>query len=186
VKECDTPRSMTSRLWLAVFGMVFITAVQGAPTIGQLAPGFALNTLAGESVKLDALTSQSRVVLIVLRGFPGYQCPLCTRQVNEFVARAKDFSAKGVRVVMVYPGPATQLQARAKEFLASKDWPAEFVFLLDPDYTFTNAYELRWDVPKETAYPSTFIIERDGKVTFSKTSKSHGGRTTAAEVLGKL
>jgi peroxiredoxin len=125
-------------------------------------------------------------VLVVLRGFPGYQCPLCTRQVNEFVGQAKAFSEKGARVVMVYPGPAPELQKRAKEFLADKTWPADWVFLVDPDYTFTNAYGLRWDAPKETAYPSTFVIGRDGKVVWSKVSKTHGGRTTATEVLAKV
>jgi len=61
-----------------------------------------------------------------------------------------------------------------------------FVFPLDPDYAFTNRYGLRWEAKNETAYPSTFSIGRDGWVTFSKVSKTHGGRTTAAEVLARL
>ena len=79
-----------------------------------------------------------------------------------------------------------ELKAKAREFLAGKEWPGEFLLLLDPDYTFTLAYGLRWDAPKETAYPATFIVGRDGLVTFAKVSKSHGGRTTAAEVLSRL
>jgi peroxiredoxin len=137
-------------------------------------------------VVLGALTAKSPVVLVVLRGFPGYQCPVCTRQVGDFIGRAADFTARGAKVVMVYPGPAQQLQAKAAEFLQNKAWPAEYLFVLDPDYAFTQAYGLRWEAKNETAYPSTFVIGRDGRVTFAKISKTHGGRTTAAEILASL
>jgi hypothetical protein len=40
--------------------------------------------------------------------------------------------------------------------------------------------------PAETAYPSTFLIDRHGVVFFSKTVKEHGGRTTATEILDAL
>jgi peroxiredoxin Q/BCP len=187
--EISSDLRILSRLWVALLAMAAFSAAHGAtmaPRGGSEAPGFALKSIAGDSVRLNTLTAEGPVVLVVLRGFPGYQCPLCTRQVNEFAGRAKDFAAKGARVVMVYPGPAEKLQAKANEFLANKDWPADFVFLLDPDYTFTKAYGLRWDAPKETAYPATFIIQRDGKVTYAKVSQTHGGRTTAQEVLSKL
>jgi hypothetical protein len=57
------------------------------------------------------------------------------------------------------------------------------MFVTDPDYTFTNAYNLRWDVPRETAYPSTFVMDKQRKIHFARISKTHGGRTSAAEVL---
>ena len=47
-------------------------------------------------------------------------------------------------------------------------------------------YGLRWDAPHETAYPSTFLIDRQGVIFFSKIVKEHGGRTTAAEILDAL
>jgi peroxiredoxin Q/BCP len=179
---------MTSRLWLVLLGVFAFDSARAASGMkaGDIAPLFELKTLGGETVRLADVAATSRIVLVVLRGFPGYQCPLCTRQVNDFVGRAKDFAAKEARVVMVYPGPAKALEAKAREFLASKEWPTDFVFLLDPDYAFTNAYGLRWDAPKETAYPATFVIDRDRTVRFSKISKTHGGRTTAAEILAKL
>ncbi|HEY1111674.1 MAG TPA: peroxiredoxin family protein [Opitutaceae bacterium] len=178
------PNLRSFSLWLLL--ALASVARAATPGAGDTAPAFALRTLEGKTVELATLAGETRVVLVVLRGFPGYQCPLCTKQVGEFAARAKDFAAKGARVVMVYPGPADQLQRRAGEFLKDKAWPADFVFLLDPDYTFTNAYELRWEAKNETAYPSTFVIGRDGKVQWAKVSKTHGGRSTAAEVLAKL
>jgi peroxiredoxin len=87
---------------------------------------------------------------------------------------------------MVYPGPTQGLGARAKEFLADKTLPDNVDLLLDPGYQFTKLYGVRWDAPRETAYPSTFLIDRNGVVVFSKVAKGHGGRTTAAEVLEAL
>jgi alkyl hydroperoxide reductase subunit AhpC len=72
------------------------------------------------------------------------------------------------------------------EFLENKDWPASFSFVLDPDYTFTHAYGLRWDAPKETAYPATFVIDRGGRIRFALVSTTHGGRATAARVVAEL
>lgn len=66
------------------------------------------------------------------------------------------------------------------------DFPEHFHFVLDPDYSMINKYGLRWDAPKETAYPSTFVIDKNGKVVYSKVSSTHGGRAAVEEVLGVL
>ena len=137
-------------------------------------------------VRLSELTSGSSLALIVLRGYPGYQCPFCQRQVREFTLKAEAFAEAGVRLVFVYPGPADGLEARAKEALAGMDFPASADMLLDPGYTFTNLYGLRWEGPGETAYPSTFLIDPNGLVYFQKTARLHGGRTTVTEVLALL
>lgn len=83
---------------------------------------------------------------------------------------------------MVYPGPATELKARAGEFLRGKSLPENFELLLDPDYAFTKAYGLRWDAPNETASPSTFVLGKDRTVHFAKVSRTHGGRAGASEI----
>jgi peroxiredoxin len=157
-----------------------------SPQVGNMAPDFTLKTLYDRSVRLSDLTAKSDVVLVVLRGWPGYQCPFCTRQAHDFVGNADKLKAAGVQVVMVYPGPADDLKAHASEFLQDKNWPNDFLFVLDPDYSFTKAYGLRWDAPKETAYPSTFIIGKDGKITFAHVSKKHGDRVGSATVLKAL
>jgi len=155
------------------------------PQIGATAPNFTLKTLENKDVTLSAQTAKQPVVLVVLRGWPGYQCPLCTRQVHDFVEQADAFAGKA-RVIMVYPGPSENLQAHAGEFLKDKQWPKDFVFVTDPDFTFTKSYGLRWGAPGETSYPSTFVIDSAGKVQFAKVSKSHGGRASALETLAAL
>ncbi len=137
-------------------------------------------------MRLSERTAQGPVVLVVLRGFPGYQCPFCDRQVHDFIKSASAFDAAGARVVFVYPGPEGELAKRASEFAAGKSFPPGFDFVLDPDYVFTNLYSLRWDAPKETAYPSTFVIKRGGEIAFARISRSHGGRVSAREAIEQL
>lgn len=173
-------------LAFAALAVVATAQAMTTPKVGETAPDFTVRTLEQKPVELSVLTAQGPVVLVVLRGWPGYQCPLCTRQVQDYIAQAAKFKERGAQVVMIYPGPAEQLEARAGEFLKNKDWPAEFVFATDPGYGFTNRYSLRWDAKKETAYPSTFVIDREGRVRFAYVSKSHGDRVSAARVLAAL
>ena len=176
---------MLSRL---LFGAFLLTAAASAstPAVGEQAPEFELKSLGGASVSLSSERSQGPVVLIVLRGFPGYQCPVCSRQVREFVTAAETFKGAGARVVMIYPGPGDKLADRAAQSEAGKTLPNGFTLLLDPDYQFTNLYGLRWDAPKETAYPSTFVLDKSGKIVFAKISKTHGGRAGVDEVVAVL
>ena len=178
-------KNMLPPITAAILSLAFTCCARGAtpPGVGDKAPDFTLQTLEEKPVKLSELTSKQKVVLVVLRGWPGYQCPLCTRQVRDFAGAAQDFAKAKARVLMVYPGPSSQLKLQAQEFLGNTEWPKEFIFVTDPDFTMVNAYGLRWDAKSETAYPATFILDRKGMVRFAKISKGHGGRSQAAEVV---
>ncbi len=170
---------------------LMLTAVPAAfagdtPKVGDKAPVFELDALAGGRVKLGALLKKGPVVLVVLRGYPGYQCPFCTRQVGELVGRAKQFADAKAQVVLVYPGPADGLKQHAGDFVQGKNIPASFSLALDPDFAFTNKYGLRWDAPHETAYPSSFVIDRKGRIRFAKISRTHGDRAQSDEILKAL
>jgi peroxiredoxin len=170
-----------------IFPILTISFLHAAsPTVGDRAPDFQLATVEGQPLRLSEITPKGPVVLCVLRGYPGYQCPFCSRQVQEFHREAAKFAAAGAQVVMIYPGPPQDLEKRAAEFLSDKPLPAGFHLLLDPDYQFTNQYGLRWDAARETAYPSTFLIDRHGVIFFTKIVKAHGGRTTPQELLDVL
>jgi peroxiredoxin len=156
------------------------------PTVEEMAPDFTLNDLQGRPVTLSELTAKSKVVLVVLRGYPGYQCPLCSIQVSSLISKAKELGDAGAEVVFVYPGPANNLESRAEEFIKGKTFPEHFSFLIDPAYKFTNAWGLRWDAPRETAYPSTFIVDQKGLVRMAKISMTHGDRVKTVDVLKGL
>jgi thioredoxin-dependent peroxiredoxin len=148
-------------LWLGVLAAV--SAAAQTPAIGSKAPDFTLSTPTGTSVRLAAETAKATTVLVVLRGFPGYQCPYCEKQVHDFIGHSLDFAARNANVLFIYPGPPADLDPHAKEFLAKQaNLPTNMKLVVDPDYKMTNLYGLRWDAPNETAYPSTFILDRHG------------------------
>jgi len=159
------------------------------PEVGQQARDFELppinvdSTEEIENVSLAKTVEKGPVVLVVLRGYPGYQCPLCTRQVGSLIGKADELKELSATVLFIYPGSAKKLNQRAVEFMKETTLPENFALLLDPDYTFTNAYGLRWDEPKETAYPSTFVIDGKNVVRFAIISKTHGDRSDVKEVL---
>jgi peroxiredoxin len=179
---------MTKQIVLSVallYGSLWASAE--IPNVGQPAPAFSLSTPDGQSISLSTFTRKGTVVLIVLRGYPGYQCPYCTKQVHDFVENADKFRAMGAEVLLVYPGPSADLDQRAREALAKQNpLPGNVHLVTDPDYKFTNQYGLRWDAPQETAYPATFLIDGNDVVFYRKVSQGHGDRTTALEILTRL
>ena len=159
----------------------------GTPTVGDSATDFTLRALDGTTVQLSKEVAKGDpLVLVVLRGWPGYQCPFCTRQFGDYLANAARFEEARAHVLFIYPGPGEGLREHAETFAAAREMPKAFRLLLDPDYAYTNAYGLRWNAPQETAYPSTFVVDANGVVTFAQTSRAHGDRVTADAVLNVL
>jgi thioredoxin-dependent peroxiredoxin len=177
-------RGILFSILIAAFGAVTLAAA--SPAVGDTAPNFTLRSLAGGNVQLSDVYAEGPVALVVLRGYPGYQCPVCSRQVHDFIANAEGFKEAGARVLFVYPGPSDDMQSRAEEFVADKTFPAHFTMLLDPKFSFTNLYGVRWNEGDQTAYPSTFLIDEDGKVFFVKISDGVGNRTSAVEMVELL
>jgi len=166
---------------------VGMAAFGETPAVGAKAPDFTLSTPTGKTVTMLGEQRGRRLVMVVLRGFPGYQCPYCVKQVHDFVDHASDFAANGTRVLLVYPGPPADLDQHAKEFLEKQaDLPSNIVLVTDPDYKMTNLYGLRWNAPHETAYPSTFVLDKKGMIVFEKISHSHGDRLSAQDALDHL
>ncbi len=180
-------RTLRHLLALAFFFAGLGLAAAQTPVVGAKAPDFTLKTPTGKAVDLATERAKGTTVLVLLRGFPGYQCPYCVKQVHDFVEHSADFATKKVNVVLVYPGPPADLDQHAKDFLAKQaNLPSNIKLLIDPDYKMTNLYGLRWDAPHETAYPSTFILDVSGKILFEKISHSHGDRTSADDILAQL
>lgn len=166
--------------------MAPVTKMDAVPAVGQKAPDFTLTSLDGAKVRLSDELAAGPVALVVLRGFPTYQCPFCTRQFADYLSHSEDFQVSGAHVLFVYPGDPEGLNDHAKALVAGRPMPASYKILMDPDYTFTLAYNLRWDAPKETAYPSTFVIDKNGTIVFARTSHAHADRVPTVDVLKVL
>ncbi len=184
-----TSTAVAQRRTTAVVSPEQVSTLLEVMKLGDTAKDVDFQPLKGdEKVKLSALTKESPVVLVVLRGYPGYQCPLCTRQVADLRASAEEFDKLGAQVVLVYPGPGPieNLKKLANEFLGEKELPKPFVMMVDPEYSFTNLYELRWNAGAETSYPSTFVLDKNRVVRFRKISTTHGDRAATKDILAAL
>ena len=164
---------------------VLAQAPAAPPAVGQKAPDFTLDGLDGSPMKLSAELQKGPVVLVLLRGWPNYQCPFCVRQYGDFIAHKAELAAAGARVIWIYPG-AADVKQHAEAFVAKSEVPPNFRLALDSAYAFTNAYHLRWEAKDETTYPSTFVVDRGGVIRWALVSKEHGGRAAAADVVAAL
>lgn len=156
------------------------------PAVGEKAPSFLLKDLKGKTLSLADQIKDGPTVIVVLRGYPGYQCPICTKQFGELLGKAKQFADAKASMLFIYPGPSTDLDKYAKEFIGKKTFPENYRFVVDPDFEFTELYHLRWNERGETAYPSSFVVDDKGVVRFVKISHSHGNRTSSSELLDAL
>ena len=81
--------------------LVALPTFAATPNVGEHAPDFSLTTPEGQQVSLHSLTTQGKTVLVVLRGYPGYQCPYCQRQVGDFLSHADAFAQAKAQVLLV-------------------------------------------------------------------------------------
>ena len=161
--------------------------LQNQPSIGQRAPDFEL-PLVGQK-KFLSLRDEYRdgpVVVIVLRGYPGYQCPMCKNQFNAVVNRAKALSSESKCVVLVYPGKADQLEKNSKRFLGSRKLPYPIRVVRDDDMQMVKEWGIRWEARNQTAYPATFVVDQNGRIAWKKVSSTSAGRSTVEEILREL
>ena len=162
-------------------------AVTKSLPVGEKAINFDL-AVVGEDNFLELRDEYDKgpVVVVVLRGYPGYQCPLCNQQVGALINRVKALKQYAKRIILVYPGEASALEQHSERFMGSRRIPEPIVLVRDPGMKMVSEWGLRWNAPRETAYPATYIIKGNGRVAWRKISKSHAGRTSVEEILKEL
>lgn len=157
------------------------------PEVGERAIDFELPIVGQKSfLTLSDEYKEGPVVVIVLRGYPGYQCPLCNRQVSSLANRARVLSNEAHRVILVYPGEPTLLERHAEQFMGSRSLPKPLIIVRDEGMEMVEDWGLRWDAINETAYPATFVVDQNGRIAWKKVSDSHAGRSTTEEILKEL
>ena len=166
---------------------ISLPALAATPRIGEQAPDFTLPTVNGGQLTLSSLTARGSVVLVVLRGYPGYQCPFSQQQFEAYQAAAASFAAAGAEVVFVYPGDGGQeLLKNARQLAGALVLPAHTHMVVDAGYEFTTLYGLRWQSTNQTAYPSTFLVDPKGMIFFAHTGRTSSDQTPPTETLAAL
>lgn len=153
---------------------------------GQRFPEMKLHTLDGDELDVASTWKEGPAVVVMLRGYPGYQCPLCTRQVAELLQQHKAFTRANATLLFIYPGNVQDLRAKAKEFANPWTLPKGVHLVVDSDYEATARLNLRWDAKGETAYPATILVDKQGVIQWSHVSRSHGDRVASKQILDQI
>lgn len=187
MNQLSTLLIITVFTFIAMSGQALAEEVAAGPIEGSKIVDFLGTTMNGAPFQLSKLIERGTVAVVMLRGFPGYQCPVCSSQVAGYIAKAEEFEKQNITVVFIYPGKVKDLDKRAKEFASpleeKADLPGNFIFVIDNNYKITNLLDLRWNAKNETAYPAAFVIDQKGYIQYAKVSDNHHGRATADEII---
>ncbi|MCK6480644.1 MAG: peroxiredoxin family protein [Planctomycetaceae bacterium] len=141
-------------------------AESNAPT-GQAVEPASFVDVEGRPVRLEDYRGKRNLVLVFTRGFPGYLCPLCTSYTAQIAHRYRDIAAAGGEVLLVFPGSPEKVGefVKAARAILEESGPGALPFpvLLDVDLKRVDAFGIRGDL----ARPSTFIVDREGKVRYA-------------------
>ena len=132
-----------------------------APRVGERAPDFTLPDESGTPISLAALLSPTPVagapaakgVLLVFSMYAG--CRACNSEYRGIQEHLADFSARGVRPVVISIDPPEASRALSREAGYT------FTFLSDPSLEVIRRYDV---ANGEQARPAEFLLDSTGTV----------------------
>ena len=173
---------------------------KNAIKIGQKAPSFELPDPEGKSISLNSLLEKGPVVITFYRG---NWCPYCNLQLRALQARLDDIYALGATLVAI--SPQVPDGSLTKDEISKMD----FIVLSDQDAKVALQYGVAWEVPEflmehmrvdrkldldkinngkgnVLPIPATFILGRDGVVTWSYVNVDYRTRSEPDEIIEAL
>ena len=142
----------------------------------------------GKEVKLAEMMNRKYLVLVVTRGWYGGVCFYCASQTSRWARRYDELDPYDAQLAVIFP---TETQADASKLdelnkriktgeIPNDDIP--FPILLDINLAGVDQLGIR----AELAKPSTYIIDRQGRVRFAYVGESIADRPTVDSVLKQL
>jgi len=180
----------------------FLIAAQEAPEglfLNSKAPDFKGKDQNGADVRLKDLLKKGKVVLVFYRG---EWCPYCNKNLKRLEDSLQLIRDKGATVIAVTP---EQPESISKTIEKTK---AEYSILHDVDLKIMKAYEVEFEVPENmvTRYrnggikldeingkngnylpvPATYIIDKEGNITYRFFNPDYKKRPAVKEILDNL
>jgi peroxiredoxin len=182
----------------------FVAAQHGAGLVplevGSDAPSFQAKNQDKELVKSADLLSEGSVVLIFYRGA---WCPYCKKHISELQEGLQEIVNKGASVVIVTPEEPEYIEKMVSSTGAT------FSILYDEGYKIMEDYHVKYTINEsdEMSFksyvishtkkhngddeavlpvPATYIINKEGKVTFVHFETDYKQRSTLEIILDNL
>lgn len=124
---------------------------QEAPRIGALAPDFALKDVNGKTVRLADFRGKNPVFL----NFWASWCPACRQEAPANERLHKRMEPKGLKILAVSVDQGPAVLSDVRKFI--EESKLSFVPVLDTRHQVLDLYGV-------TAIPTTFLIDRKGKI----------------------
>jgi len=134
-----------------------------ADLIGKMLPQTRLLSADGDVIDLADSQGQEKVVVVVLRGFSGQVCLYCSTQTAALIDSLPRFSAKGARVVLVYPGTAEAVPQFIQAVRTlGREVPPDITVAIDPDLNMVRGL----GIEDAMAKPTSVILDKQGAVAW--------------------
>jgi peroxiredoxin len=142
----------------------------------------------GNEVALSEVMTRDYLVLVVTRGWYGGVCFYCASQTSRWARRFDELEPYDAQLVVIFPTESAEEAPKLSELtkrikggqIPNEDIP--YPLLLDINLTGVDQLGIR----SELAKPSTYIIDREGRVRFAYVGESIADRPTVDSVLRQL
>ncbi|MBN1987139.1 MAG: AhpC/TSA family protein [Prolixibacteraceae bacterium] len=168
--------------------------------VGSQAPGFSARDLKDNVFSLNSALGKGPVVLIFYRG---QWCPFCNKHLKKLEQSLDKIYEKGASVVAISPEKSEFLKRTADKTKAS------FSLLYDEDYKIAEAFDVAFrptkferaiynkilkadlknahsDDSQQLPIPATFIIGKDGKITWRHFNPDYKKRSTVDDIVKNI
>lgn len=138
----------------------------------------------GKPVDLADYRNRKSLVIVFTRGYHnGGICPNCSAQTSRLIRNHADFVKRDAEVLLVFPGPKDHLGELIAQGRPKADNAAvPFRILLDPDSAAVDQLGIRHTLAK----PSTYILDKQGKVRFAYVGAYASDRPSIKGMLEQL
>ncbi|MEP7371956.1 MAG: peroxiredoxin-like family protein [Chitinophagaceae bacterium] len=188
-------------LFILGLSVIFLFA-QEAPEglfLNSKAPDFKAKDQHGNDVRLKDLLKKGRVVLVF---YQGEWSPYCNKYLQKLEDSLQLIKDKGATVIAITP---EQPESIAKTI---EKTTAEYAILHDTELKIMKAYEVEFEVPENSLkryrnggikldevngkngnylpIPATYIIDKEGYITYRFFSQDNKKRPSVKELLDNL
>jgi peroxiredoxin len=155
-------------------------------TNAQVASGdldLVLKDTKGGSIDFKQYRGKKNLVVVVMRGYPGFICPNCSAQTSRLISNYPEFTKRDAEVVVLFPGPTEHLNdyiATSRRQASDQEMP--FPIVLDENFAVVDRLGIRGDLAK----PSTYIVDKQGQVRFAYVGANSADRPSLKAMLDQL
>lgn len=168
--------------------------------VGIMAPDFEAIDANNSTFKLNEALKIGPVVLIFYRGF---WCPVCNKHLSSLQDSLSLLEEQGAQVIAISPEKPEYLNKMSEKTGAS------YTLLYDEAYKIATAYDVNYkptsmqtmsynialnanmkkshtDKSQNLPIPATFIIDKDGRITWRQFDPNYKNRASVKDILEAL